>query len=787
MVRVVFILLALALVFASPTAFASSYRTSTSVWDLQQQLSPVTLGAGAMYVSGTGIRISGSNPDAQASFLSTDAPFPVNNVVPSWNVDMPSGTGLRIEIRAVNGGTSTAWYELARQGTTPGGSRTESDNYGFIDWDTLKTYSNWPRIEYRVTLYTDTVGVTPTLRLMSLCYADDHYWVSYVPLPNPGVTTSLTVPWRSQYWSTVDPDEICGPTSMALAMAYNGCSLSTETVALETYDSHNKAYGNWPFIAQEAARHGFKSYYSRSNGQQPLRDFIAAGVPVEIGMAYGVGQLTNSPIPSTGGHLLLCVGITANGDYICNDCAGSTTFWDHVVYLKAEVANVWLGVGGTTIPCIPNSVYWRFPYYSYKSTDPISTNKNGIMELFANGVDGQMYHIWQMGPNGGWSSWTAMGGNPLSDPVAVTNRTGGNSVFARFTDGNLYYNSQNGSGGAWSGWSSLGAVVSKPSVGKSPDGRMDVFCRMSDGTIQHRWENTSGGWQAWASLGGNYPGYPVVGLNWEGREEVFVRGADNQLYHCWQLNDGTFSGWASLGGTVSGEPTVGKLSDGRLEVYCRFTDGTVQHNWQNTQSVGTAWGGWSPYSGTTTSNVVAARTPGFIQEIYCSGSGGSINRAYQTSIDGGWSAWESLGGAGLGAPIVGHNEDGRLQVFLFQSDGKMWSRWQQTGGGWSSWTAFGSALFQENVSPVISSVTTTSPALFAENDPVMITATVSDNVAVTEVKADGHPLTSDGAGLWTGSVPAAGTLGLNHVQVVAKDALGNTDSDSSLSYNTGTR
>lgn len=778
--------LAVVVVIALPAVFAqASYRTSTSVWDLQIQQSPITLGTGLMYVSGTGIRISGSNTTGQASFLSTDAPFPCNNVVPSWNVDMPSGTGLRIEVRAVNGGTTTVWYELARQGTTTlHGKGTKSDDYGYIDWDTLMTYSNWPRIEYRVTLYTNTVGVTPTLRLMSLCYADDNYWVSYVPLPNPGVTTSLAVPWRSQYWSTLDPNVICGPTSMALAMAYNGCSLPTETVAAETYDSDYGGYGNWPFIAQEAAKHGFKSYFSRSNGQQPLRDFIAAGVPVEIGMAYGVGELTNSPIPSTGGHLLLCVGITANGDYICNDCAGSTTFWDHVVYLKAEVANVWLGVGGTTIPCIPNSVYWRFPYYPYKSTDPISTNKGGKMELFARGVDGIIYHMAQTSPNGGWTAWSSLGGTAASDPAAVTNRTGGNTVFARFTDDNLYYRWQNGSSGSWSSWINMGGpIAGKPSVGKSPDGRMDVFCRMPDGSIQHRWEAAPSGWQGWASLGGNYPGDPVVGLNWEGREEVFVRGTDNQLYHKWQGNDGSWSNWVSLGGTLAGDSAVGKTYDGRIEVYCRFADGTMQRNYQTGTIVGTSWSGWTAFGGSTAYNIAIGRTPDFLEHVFSCDGSGQITRRWQTATDGAFGSSESLAGSSTGVPIVGHNEDGRLQVFVFQSDGKMWSRWQQTGGVWSSWTAFGSALFAENIPPVINAVSV-DPVVAAGGEYIYITANVTDNVAVASVTANGISLGNAGGGIWMGAIEASSVLGSHGVTVQAWDTSGNVATDTSGSYKT---
>jgi len=774
--RVVCLVLAIAAIVTAPAAFAqSTYKTSTSVFDLQQQLSPITLNSNLIYVSGTGVRLANSATSGVASFAGIDAPFPTNNVVCSWNVDMPAGTGIRTEVRAVNGGTATSWYEIARQGTIPSGiSRIKGSRTNGIDDDTLMLPSKYPRIEYRVTLYTNTVGVTPTLRLMAVCYADTSTLIPYSELPPPGYTTSLPVPWRSQYWVPGIGGSICGPTSMSMAEAYNGCNLPTETVAADCYDDYNSIYGNWPFIAEGAAKHGFKTYYSRANDQQPIRDHLANGYPVEIGMAYSSGELTNSPIPSTGGHLVLCVGVTSNGDWICNDPAGSDDRWDHVVYLKAEIANVWGTHNATVIPCIPSAVYWRYPYFSYKSSDPISINRNGILELFAKGTNGQIYRMRQFGANGSWTGWTSLGGTAASDPVAVMSRTGGNAVFARFTDGNLYYCYQNGPTGTWSSWTNLGGpIVGKPAVGKSPDGRMDVFCRMADGSIQHRWEDYSSGWQAWASLGGNIGGDPVVALNWEGREEVFVRGTDNQLYHKWQMNDGTWSGWGNLGGQIVGEPSIGKSSDGRLEVFCHFADGSIQHNWQNGAVVGTSWSGWSAYTGIANSNIAAVRTPAFIQEIYYRDSNGSIYRSYQTAVDGGWSAWESIGGSANGTPIIGHNDDGRLQIFEIHPDGKIWNRYQLSGGGWSNWTAYGSPIFPENVPPVIQA-TAANPTLAAAGDSVSISATVTDNEAVASVTANGTALTNSGGNVWSGSIPADSALGAHSVAIQAVDTSGNT-------------
>lgn len=787
MIRVAVVVLVLVAILAvSPACAQWTYKCSTSVWDLQQQQSPITLDSNTIYVSGTGVRLSNTASSGVASFVGIDAPWPTNNAVCSWNVDVPPGTGFRTEVRGVNGGSNTSWYEIRRHGTIPGGiTVVKGTRSKGIDDDTFKWTSAWPRIEYRVTLYSNTVGVTPTLRLMSVCYADTNTTIPYSELAAPGVATSLAVPWRCQYDSTRDPDIICGPTSMSMAMAYNGCSLPTETVAAECQaNDDNGIYGNWPCLAQGAAGHGFKSYYSRANNQQPVRDFIAQGVPVEIGMAYNQGDLTNSPPISTAGHLVLCVGVAADGDWICNDPAGRTTFWDHVNYDKSEIAWVWGTNNATIIPCIPNSVYWRFPYYTYKSTDPISTNKDGKMDLFAKGANGELYRYSQASINGSWVSWTSMGGTPASDPVAVTNRTGGNSVFARFTDGNLYYSSQNGSSGSWSSWTSLGGpVAGKPAVGKSPDGRLDVFCRMPDGTIQHRWEATTSGWQAWASLGGNVPADPVVALNWEGREEVFVRGGDNLLYHKWQVNDGSWSGWASLGGPIAGDAAIGRMNDGRIEVYCRFPDSTVQKTSQTGLLVGTSWTGWSSVGFSTDANIATARTPAFLQDAFYRDTTSTVYHSWQTSVDGSLASRESLGGTSVVAPIVGHNENGLQVVFMPRSDGRIWLRTETSGGGWTTTLPSGAALFPETTAPVIAFVAV-GPLLAAAGDSVSVTATVTDNASVASVKANGVSLINTGGSSWAGTIPASSALGVHGVTVEAKDLSGNLATLSSPGYTT---
>ncbi len=782
-------ILALLVLASAVCAQTTSPRNSTSIFDLQTSLGPITLDSNTQYISGTGVRLTSSATSGTASFAGASAPILTNNAVPSWNIDLPSGTGARMEIRAVNPSTSTIWYEVGRIGTIPGGiKRHTSDSYGYIDIDTLMLYTTWPQIEYRVTLYSNTAGITPTLRLMSLCYADTSTLISYVPLPAPGVTTSWPVPWRSQYWVPSIGSVICGPTSLTMAEDYFGCNLPTETVAADAYDSNNKLYGNWPFLAQAAAKHGFKAYVLRGNTQQPLRDLIGAGNLAIMSTAYDPGDLTNSPITSTNGHLILCVGIASNGDYICNDPAGSDSRWDHVTYYASQMAHVWLyHGGGVLIAVMPNLVYNRYPYYTYQSVAPIVTDTKGKMYMFARAINGTIFQTSQTVPNGAWNTiWGSTGGVAAGDPVSATNRSKGVSIFARFPDGNLCYRMQSAPGGAWGYWTSLGGPVQgNPAVGKSPDGRLDIFCRASDGSIQHRWEASTSGWQDWASLGGSAASDPVVALTWEGRQEIYIRGTDNQLYWKYQLNDGSWSGWTAIGGPIAGQPAIGRTSDGRTEVYCRFADGTLQYRVQSSTDVGTSWGSWATISASAGSDPVIARPPSSIQEMFFTDTSGQVMHSVQTAVDGSWGAWESLGGTAIGStPIVGHHDNGLLEVFIIQADGRMWGRSQLGSGGWGSWSAVSQALFVDVTPPAINSVTVT-PTMAGEGDLVRIQVNVSDNVGVQTVTADTtSSLNNDGGGNWSGTVHAKSGLGWHSVLVEARDAANNTSTDSSHGYTT---
>lgn len=307
------------------------------------------VGARLHYVDGSGFASTGEIVSAWI-----DPHIPANDFVLSWNLDLPVGTGAVVDMRVGDdSGKVSAWFEMARVGFLQDLSRlantggVKKDDNGSVVDDMLILSRKWTRVQYRITLVTGVSHHSPTLRLIALSSVDRSTLVKYSSYASTGKKEawmrSLPVKWRTQ--ALEEPSiagRICGPTSMAQAMEYLGCNLATADLAAEAYDYTNQIFGNWPFLAQEAAQHGLRSYVARCQDFKPIEDSIADGRPVVLSIAFNKGELRNSPLGETDGHLILCVGMTPEGDLICNDSCSVDKCCDHIVYKRDDMATAWL-------------------------------------------------------------------------------------------------------------------------------------------------------------------------------------------------------------------------------------------------------------------------------------------------------------------------------------------------------------------------------------------------------------------------------------------------------------
>jgi len=115
--------------------------------------------------------------------------------------------------------------------------------------------------------------------------------------------------------------------------------------ARHTYDHRYRGTGNWPFNTAYAATRGTTAFVTRLRSLRQAERFIAAGIPLVASIAYGAEQLSNSPIRSSNGHLLVISGFTKRGNVISHDPAGRGRGVRRV-YRRGELERLWLRASG---------------------------------------------------------------------------------------------------------------------------------------------------------------------------------------------------------------------------------------------------------------------------------------------------------------------------------------------------------------------------------------------------------------------------------------------------------
>ncbi|GLW11550.1 hypothetical protein Misp01_66780 [Microtetraspora sp. NBRC 13810] len=356
-----------------------------------------------------------------------------------------------------------------------------------------------------------------------------------------------------------------------------------------------------------------------------------------------------------------------------------------------------VALAGTTVLSSPAQAAYR-PIV--KTGAAVGVNSDGRLEAFVTSDVGVIWHIWQ-NPGGGWSEWdnlrmpSGAGAFGPKRPAVARNKDGRLEVFAVADNGHLYHIWQN-PGGGWSNWESLGSGFgwANVAVAGNKDGRLEVFA-VRDGQLVHRWQNPGGGWSGWANLGGSLHAetWPVVGVNADGRLELFVIGTNGRLSRNFQLAvNGTsgWSGWYSMGGDlVTGAnegPAVGRNADGRLEVFANSTDGTLRHIWQTSPNGG--WSGWGTVGEGAGFPIVGRNADGRLEIVAVEGR--AVVHNYQTN--GRWSGWSNVGSvlAAMNRPAIASNPDGRLEIFqqhIVDGRSEIHHIYQVApNSGWSNWS-----------------------------------------------------------------------------------------------------
>jgi Peptidase_C39 like family len=333
--------------------------TSLRVLDTRAGLEESKL-VGVTLEAGSALRAT-LNPNTKWGTLETppiSAPA-FDTAIVSWNAITPTGTFVKLEVRARIGKRWTGYYPLAlwssdlRMGAHSYAMAESSNSDGGISTDTLKLKRAANALQVRVRLETKTPGSRPSLTALATVTSDSkrHFTPDPTPSDRSAWGRELPVPAHSQMLYPDGGEVWCSPTSVTMILGYYGPTLvdTVPQAAKATWDSVYDGSGNWPFNTAYAASKGLRAYVSRLGSLAQAEAFIGRGVPLALSIAWSAGELDGAHITKSGGHLVVLRGFTKTGDPIINDPAASADAGVRTIYKRAQFERAWVGHSGGVV------------------------------------------------------------------------------------------------------------------------------------------------------------------------------------------------------------------------------------------------------------------------------------------------------------------------------------------------------------------------------------------------------------------------------------------------------
>jgi hypothetical protein len=308
-----------------------------------------------------------------------DTSYGLTQLVSSWNAVTPGGSWIEVDMQGVTpDGTTSSWYVMGRWADHdtafhPTSLAGQSDALGRVSVDTFEAASGTTFSSYRLRVAlmrpqgSDASPGVWSVGAMASAVPD----LSKQPTSPTSMTSTqiLNVPTYSQELHRGEFPEYdgggeawCSPTSTAMVVASwglgpNGAEVQSirnrypdvvdpqvDWTAEHVFDYSYDGAGNWPFNTAYAGTYNLDAFVTRLRNLTEAEQFIKAGIPLVVSVAFKRGELKGAGY-STGGHLMVIVGFTANGDVVVNDPASHTIASDdqvRVTYDRAQFEHVWL-------------------------------------------------------------------------------------------------------------------------------------------------------------------------------------------------------------------------------------------------------------------------------------------------------------------------------------------------------------------------------------------------------------------------------------------------------------
>lgn len=254
---------------------------------------------------------------------------PAEQVLLSWNAHLTDSEHLSFAISSEQG-----WLELARW--SPGqGQSTKSPGLA-VDVLTLKP----ARRELRLRVQ----GAVSKLRRLALApkvrrteSARSHSGAVFKAIPE---LSQRAVPPGD------DAHRLCSPSSISMLLGALGQVQSPRAVADAVYDSGAQIFGNWSFNVAYAGHCGVYAVALWLESLDELEALCRGGWSLALSHRFDKGQLPESPLPETRGHLIVLRGFTEAGDVVVNDPAADPRKAEPMVrvYPRAAFSKSWGGL-----------------------------------------------------------------------------------------------------------------------------------------------------------------------------------------------------------------------------------------------------------------------------------------------------------------------------------------------------------------------------------------------------------------------------------------------------------
>lgn len=319
------------------------------------------------FIPGKGVLLTGLYKDASTSgvFVSqpVTAPFPMTELLPSWNIDRPTSTGFAVYFKvSPNGAEWSDWLYLGRDGIYP---RPEERNLDFpggkVDVDYILFEKPHRFYSWKVVLYSENPDASPVLKLFSVCAGnvegDEELYEKFGNKKIAPQGKEIRLETKGRYQLADDPTipkrmrgAICCPVSVAIVLDYLHHDLPSKQVCDLCYDRDYRLWGNWPRAAQTLSLFGLKSYVTQVRSVVEMRTWLAKELPLIISIKAYKGDLVSPPYKEAPGHIMVVSGMDEEGNLYINDPydKAGVRLWT-----KEEIEKVHIDRGGVTIIAEP--------------------------------------------------------------------------------------------------------------------------------------------------------------------------------------------------------------------------------------------------------------------------------------------------------------------------------------------------------------------------------------------------------------------------------------------------